>query len=378
MRSGPITKEIGKTIIFCVSQRHASKITQILNQLASERWPDKYNSDFAVQVTSNIPGSQQFSSNFAYNNLNGFSKFREGYQTSKTRVCVTVGMMTTGYDCQDILNLCLMRPIFSPTDFIQIKGRGTRKFTFKYENGEKIQYEKTNFKLFDFFAVYEYFEEKYQYDEVLKLPPRGSDLASSGPIGAIDEGIVTLTIPDPLKTFTEKTIGIEGMKIDWKFYEKFEHIVKNDDVVKEKYEQGDIAGAEEYVKTEIFDKPEDYFNLEKLRKAIKADRRITLREFIEKIFGSIDKFKTKDELLEEEVDKFISIYKPESKYVPYIRNYLKSYITDPEIRDIVETKEYSRFATNPKVTIKDFRDLNGWREIVPEYVKDYVSINAFM
>jgi len=118
--------------------------------------------------------------------------------------------------------------------------------------------------------------------------------------------------------------------------------------------------------------------LDKLRKAVKADRRITLKEFIEKIFGGINKFKTKDELLEEEFEKFVSIYKPESKYVPYIKNYLKAYITDPEIRDIVETKEYSRFATNPKVTMKDFRDLNGWRDVVPEYVKDYVSINTFM
>lgn len=118
--------------------------------------------------------------------------------------------------------------------------------------------------------------------------------------------------------------------------------------------------------------------MEKLRKAIKADRRITLREFIEKIFGGITKFKSKDELLEEEFEKFVAIYKPDNKYALLIKNYLKAYITDPEIRDIVETKEYSRFATNPKVTMKDFRDLNGWREVVPEYVKDYVSINAFM
>ena len=58
------------------------------------------------------------------------ANFLTAYKTSKTRVCVTVGMMTTGYDCPDILNLCLMRPIFSPTDFIQIKGRGTRKHNF--------------------------------------------------------------------------------------------------------------------------------------------------------------------------------------------------------------------------------------------------------
>jgi len=40
-------------------------------------------------------------------------------------------MMTTGCDCTDILNLGLFRPIFSPTDFIQIKGRGTRKHDFR-------------------------------------------------------------------------------------------------------------------------------------------------------------------------------------------------------------------------------------------------------
>jgi type I restriction enzyme R subunit len=69
---------------------------------------------------------------FANNNLNGHTRFLEGYLSSKTRVCVTVGMMTTGYDCEDILNIVLLRPIFSPTDFIQIKGRGTRNWGFKY------------------------------------------------------------------------------------------------------------------------------------------------------------------------------------------------------------------------------------------------------
>ncbi|HNU96602.1 MAG TPA: restriction endonuclease subunit R, partial [Candidatus Magasanikbacteria bacterium] len=264
------------------------------------------------------------------------------------------------------------------TDFIQIKGRGTRKYTFSYKDAdnEQIKAEKETFKLFDFFANCEYFEEKYNYDEVLKLPTKSGTGEGSGE-GIIMEK-VSIFNPDPLKTFSEKAVGLAGMKVDWKFFEKFEHVVKSDPVVKQKYEQGDVKGAEEYVKTKIFDKPEDYFNLDKLRKAVKADRRITLKEFIEKIFGGINKFKTKDELLEEEFEKFISIYKPESKYVPYIKNYLKAYITDPEIRDIVETKEYSRFATNPKITMKDFRDLNGWREVVPEYVKDYVSINAFM
>ena len=35
-------------------------------------------------------------------------------------------MLSTGYNCRDVLNIGLMRPIFSPTEYIQIKGRGTR------------------------------------------------------------------------------------------------------------------------------------------------------------------------------------------------------------------------------------------------------------
>lgn len=376
----PISGELGKSIIYCVSQKHASKITQTLNQLADAYWPNKYNSDFAVQITSNISDAGLFTINFANDNLNGYTKWLDGYKSSKSRVCVTVGMMTTGYDCQNILNLGLMRPIFSPTDFIQIKGRGTRKYRFSFENyengeAEQTQIEKDKFKLFDFFANCEYFEEKFNYDEILKLPQVGGTGTGGEPVD-IDE--ITIANPDPLKTFHETTIGIEGMKVDRKFFEKFEDTIKADPFIKEKYEQGDIQAIEDYVKTEIFDKPQDFYSLEKLRQSTKVDRRISLREIIDKIFGRLDTFKTKDELLEDEFEKFISIYKPDSKYYYPIKNFLKAYITDSEIREIVQTKEYGRFATNPKVSMGDFKDLNGFREVVPEYVKDYVSVNTYM
>jgi len=126
----PVSGEIGKSIIFAVSQNNAAKLAQILNQMADRMFPGKYQPDFAVQVTSQIPDAQHFTINFSNNNLLGSANFLPAYKTSKARVCVTVGMMTTGYDCTDILNLGLFRPIFSPTDFIQIKGRGTRKHNF--------------------------------------------------------------------------------------------------------------------------------------------------------------------------------------------------------------------------------------------------------
>ncbi len=55
----PVSNEMGKAIVFCVSQNHAAKITQILNEFAHVMFPEKYNSDFAVQVTSLVAGAQQ-------------------------------------------------------------------------------------------------------------------------------------------------------------------------------------------------------------------------------------------------------------------------------------------------------------------------------
>ena len=378
----PISGEIGKTIVFCVSQDHASKVTQVLNEYAHQSWPGKYNSDFALQITSRIPDSQQFTVNFANNNLRGHTRFLEGYKSSKTRVCVTVGMMTTGYDCEDILNLCLMRPIFSPTDFIQIKGRGTRKFTFlpvsrNQAEGQEGRVKKERYKLFDFFANCEYFEEHYNYDEVIPLPPE-TGVAGPGGDGPAVADEATVTIPDPLKTFTETEIGPQGMKVDHKLFESFESKVKEDTFIKENFEKGNIDAVEEYVKKEVFDKPEEYFNLPKLRKSIQADRRITLREVLEKIFGLISRFKSKDELLNDEYEKFILINKPDSQYVIGGRNYFKSYITDSGFRELIDHKDYTQLNSYPGFTMSEFKQLNSWRDKIPEYIKDYVPINKFI
>ena len=84
----------------------------------------------------------------------------------------------TGYNCRDVLNIGLMRPIFSPTEYIQIKGRGTRLFTFKVGH---TTYEKACFFLLDFCAVAEFFREKYDYTIPLKLPREpGRETATAG------------------------------------------------------------------------------------------------------------------------------------------------------------------------------------------------------
>lgn len=380
----PISGEIGKTIVFCVSQNHAAKITQILNEMALQMFPDKYNSDFAIQVTSRIDDAQQFTVNFTNNRLSGSGNFNSSYKTSKTRVCVTVGMMTTGYDCPDLLNLCLMRPIFSPTDFIQIKGRGTRKYNFtsdiidpqlKVQIGEK---QKENFKLFDFFANCEYFEEKFNYDEVLKLPKQGSgEFLSSKEKEPSGIKIYDSMRSDHITKLDHSVIGPDGMKIDRMYFEKFEKKVLEHPLLKEQAETGKWKELMEYLEKHILDKPEEYFTLEKLRKSINIDRRVSMQEIIEKIFGMIPYFKTKNELLDDEFDKFDSRYLPKEEYFTYAKTVFKAYILDAEFRVIIDDKNFALLNVSPYG--EAFKKLPPeLREAIPEYIKEFVPLNKFV
>ncbi len=387
----PVSGEIGKSIVFCVSQHHALKITQILNRMAEKLFPGKYQSDFAVQVTSQISGSQQMTVNFVNNNLNGETRWLDGYKSSRSRVCVTVGMMTTGYDCEDILNIVLMRPIFSPTDFIQIKGRGTRKFSFNYElkikNYEKevVVKDKERFKLFDFFANCEFFEEKFDYDEILKLPVRHAKLNDHP--GDIDDPESRISDPgalyenidaDLLKSFQEKAIGFEGMKIDRMAF-LFRENLQNDDVVSKQIADGTIdESLLSYVYDHYINKPEEYFTLEKLRRSLKIDRKISLREALEHLFFG-HRLKPKDELLDDEFSKFISIYKPENDDVVALRYFFKAYISDPQVRKIIDSRDYGELYHNPTLSVEELMKVDeDMRRLIPDYVKTYIPLNTYM
>ena len=382
----PISNEIGKSIVFAVSQNHAAKLTQIFNEMADRIFPRKYNSDFAVQVTSQVDGAQQHTINFTNNNLLGSANFIATYKTSKARVCVTVGMMTTGYDCPDILNLGLFRPIFSPTDFIQIKGRGTRRHDFREQLFDESlkdavkNPQKAAFKLFDFFANCEFFEEEFDYDQTLKLPKPKAPGVTGGGEGPVNTGATyEHTGDDLLSTLKEETIGYEGMRIDREFYAKFEHVIRENDFIVASVESGQWDRVIDYVNKEVFDKPSEYYSLDKLRKAAGVDRRLTLREILEKIFGLIPRFKSKDELLEEEFSKFVADYKPEeAESIPALKTFFKAYATSDAIRHIIESGQLTDLATNPVFSTKDLKAVPlKYRTLIPEYIKDYVSLNQF-
>lgn len=139
------TGRLGKSIVFAVNQTHATNLTKIFNDLQPGS---------ALTITSRIPEAAVLA-----------KEFRDGKRSE--RIAVSVDMLSTGYNCRDLLNIGLFRPVFSPTEYIQIKGRGTRRYTFKSGHTE---YEKQHFFLLDFCAVAEFFEEKYDYSLPLKVP----------------------------------------------------------------------------------------------------------------------------------------------------------------------------------------------------------------
>ena len=379
----PYTGEIGKTLIFCVSQNHATKITQILNEMTDKLFPGQYRSDFAVQVTSDIDNAQRMTIDFSdsNNSLNGQSQLNPHYRTSKTRVCVTVGMMTTGYDCKDILNICLMRAVYSPSEFIQMKGRGTRKNDFKFhwiskeEIPKGVPSEKDEFLLFDFMGNYEYFEKDYDYDEILTLPSV-SHSGEGGEQPPIDD--IEIDIEDPMKIIEKIKLGNKGMRIDRDLYPSFKRDIQNNQTIKDMVENLEFDQAEQYLTENILNKPTEFYTLEKLKESLELDRKLNVQELLLYVFDHIDGIKSRDECLEEEFEKFDDKFSPPEDNFYDTKQFFESYILNKDYRDIVDSKRFGELNVHPlgqeafKNTPKELR------EKIPLYVKENIDMERLV
>lgn len=352
----PLTGEVGKTIFFAVSRKHATKLVTLLNEEATRRWPEAYaaSSTFAVQVTSDIPGAQQMTIDFANNNLNGKSKWRAAefcdYDTSRTRVCVTVGMMTTGYDCEDVLNVVLARPIMSPTDFIQIKGRGTRLFEFKHHDSKIKPIKKDGYTIFDFFANCEYFEKNFNYDQKIPLSKGKDESEEGGDSGGGGGGIrptsYANTSPDPLATIAHDAVGPWGMRIDREMYrERFStqaaEAVSADCALRDAVEAEDWSAVEERIRRLLFEKPEEFWDLPKLQELYRTDRRPSLREILAHVFGIIPKIPTRAELADEAFERFVTTQSTNATHSRELRMVFVSFLLAPLSRKLVEEGRFA-------------------------------------
>jgi hypothetical protein len=291
---------LGKTIVFAVNQNHATALTKILNELQP---------GLAITITSRIPDASTIA-----------KEFRDGKR--KERVAVSVDMLSTGYNCRDLLNIALMRPIFSPTEYIQIKGRGTRRYTFRIGHTE---YEKQCFYLLDFCAVAEYFEEKYDYTVPLSLPKPKTE-AQPKLIGAyppIDSGESQVCDAERDKqeipvwegrdivVFEEvRIIGPNGEKVDAMtfrgcFVRDVSAFARKDGEFNVAVEDEDDDTVETLLQERFFHRPEMYYSTDKLVRAYGVPA--PTPSFVYDALGR-KRLPTRDEIVKDTVDSIAARY----------------------------------------------------------------------
>ena len=79
------------------------------------------------------------------------------------------------------------------------------------------------------------------------------------------------------------------------------------------------------------------------------------------------------------VVKFLADAKPEeAEAIPAIKAYFKAYVTSNVTRAIIEARHFTDLNTNAAFSSGEFRAVPAkYRTLIPDYVKDYVSLNRF-
>ncbi|HLC76161.1 MAG TPA: DEAD/DEAH box helicase family protein [Candidatus Peribacterales bacterium] len=332
---------IGKTIVFAVSQNHAVRLTQIFNEMMPES-----NGRFAEVITSRVKNASELAKQF---------RNSECYWP---RIAVSVDMLSTGYDCPEVLNIVLARPIASPVTYIQIKGRGTRLHTFKDAN-DKIIGEKTEFLIHDFCEVVEYFEEKYDFEAPLPAPTGNgaesedvpqAELGETAPIGEGASGRVTLRTPvvspaPDLKDFSEIIeVGPDGEKVDRMLYqEKWQQAIQR--VAAEKPQivaeakEGELSDElMEYLQSEVLDKPREYFNERNLSRVYKVLAGLT--DFVKAALG-VEQLPTVEEQLDRLVTALTAKLSLNLQQVKLLRILVEQLSASPQYARAFESGQYT-------------------------------------
>lgn len=130
----------GKTIFFAMTMKHARRLHEVFDDLYPE-----YKGSIAKVIVSDDPrvyGKGGLLDQFINNDF--------------PRIAISVGMLDTGIDVRELVNLVFAKPVFSYTKFWQMIGRGTRLLESK-----KLKpwcKEKDKFLIIDCWENFEYFQ----------------------------------------------------------------------------------------------------------------------------------------------------------------------------------------------------------------------------
>ena len=143
-----------KSIFFCMTKSHARRIEKIFDELYPE-----YVGELAKVMVSD--------DSRVYGKGGLLDQFKN---QSMPRVAISVGMLDTGVDVRELVNLVFAKPIYSYTRFWQMIGRGTR--LLEPTNMKPWCTHKEHFLIMDCWDNFEYF----------KLNPKGKESTNSTPL----------------------------------------------------------------------------------------------------------------------------------------------------------------------------------------------------
>lgn len=265
----PAKDGAGKGIVFAINKSHAARLARYLNDLHPEA-----KGRYAEVITSDVADADALIRRFK----------REAFP----KVAVSVDMLTTGFDCREVLHIVLCRPIRSRILYEQIRGRGTRLAP---------HIGKESFCIYDFFRNKEFFEDANQADHGTGS---GSSSSSTSPR---ENSLVEIGVEDRwLQALAYVEVGPEGERFPKRDYvsswEKTIRAQAGDDPLLTKIRDGQPLTAEEEADlTSRLNAPRHYFNSDNLSHAYDHDSG-TIVDFVRMALGS-HKIKTREEQMEE-------------------------------------------------------------------------------
>lgn len=233
----------GKSIVFAITKSHAARLTRYLNELHPE-----CKGKYAEVITSDVADADDLIRRFKY----------EDYP----QVAVSVDMLSTGFNCREVLHLVMACRIRSPILYQQIRGRGTRVAP---HIGKK------RFMIYDFFKNHQYFNDSDE--DFFSGAGTGSSSGGSGGGPRPPRELIELGIGDRWKEAVQYVeIGNDGEQLDKRRYVSiWEETINNqiaDDPILQKIRAGEfLTEAEETQLEQQLNQPKYYFNEENLRRA---------------------------------------------------------------------------------------------------------------
>lgn len=163
------------------------------------------------------------------------------------------------------------------------------------------------------------------------------------------------------------------------FEEKTREEVAKNPELQEAVEAGDWGRVEAFVRDNVFDRPNEFCNTDRLRQAYGVDRRLPLREILQKVFGLIPRFPTRQDLANEDFDRFLSTDGVDATRVSELQTLFTAYLLYPDVRTAVDAGDFGKLATDARLNLKELKALGEpQRKLALDYIKDNIVINRYL